>query len=238
MVNNMKYYISSKKLQLVINELGEEYKDLLIEKMLNDYQTTDIDSLPVSELLKLDVSIKEKLVQNKQFEKRKRFYNLLASLGLVYSIFGIFLLFFQELERSLSNEPMNMLALSFIMIGLFVSFYGLMFKNITLKRRSYHSTKNDSQNGYELVSLWKELEGLMIQLSPDNTPSSPSRLIQYLLENNFISSKDEDSIRTLLKLRNETVHSTTSPKLELTHEEYSSLIKNIRNIIAKLNNIV
>ena len=103
--------------------------------MLNDYQTTDIDSLPVSELLKLDVSIKEKLVQNKQFEKRKRFYNLLASLGLVYSMLGIFLLFFQELERSFSNEPMNMLALSFIMIGLFVSFYGLMFKNITLKRK-------------------------------------------------------------------------------------------------------
>lgn len=234
----MKYYISSKKLQLVVNELGEEYKDLLIEKMLNDYQTTDIDSLPVSELLKLDVSIKEKLVQNKQFEKRKRFYNLLASLGLVYSMLGIFLLFFQELERSFSTEPMNMLALSFIMIGLFVSFYGLMLKNVTLKRRAYHPTKNDSQNGYEFVSLWKELEGLMIQLSPDNTPSSPSRLIQYLLENNFISSKDENSIRTLLQLRNETVHSTTSPRLELTHEEYSSLIKNIRNIITKLNNIV
>ena len=66
----MKYYISSKKLQLVVNELGEEYKDLLIEKMLDDYQTTDIDSLPISELLKLDVSIKERLVENKQFEKR------------------------------------------------------------------------------------------------------------------------------------------------------------------------
>lgn len=78
----------------------------------------------------------------------------------------------------------------------------------------------------------------MIQLSPDNTPSSPSRLIQYLLENNFISDKDENSIRTLLKLRNETVHNTTSPRLDLTYEEYSSLIKNIRNIIAKLNNIV
>lgn len=238
MVNNMKYYISSKKLQLVINELGEEYKDLLIEKLLNDYQTTDIDSLPISELLKLDVSIKEKLVQNKQFEKRKRLYNLLASLGLIYSMLGIFLLFFQELERSFSTEPMNMLALSFIMIGLFVYLYSLTFKNITLKRRAYHSTKSNFQNGYELVSLWKELEGLMIQLSPDNTPSSPSKLIQYLLENNFISIKDEDSIRTLLKLRNETVHSTSSPRLELTHKEYSFLIKNIRNIITKLNNIV
>ncbi|MDE6208189.1 MAG: hypothetical protein K2M73_00730 [Lachnospiraceae bacterium] len=151
---------------------------------------------------------------------------------------GIFLLFFQELERSFSTEPMNMLALSFIMIGLFVSFYGIMLKNVTLKRRAFHPVKNDSQNGYELVSLWKELEGLMIQLSPDNTPSSPSKLIQYLSQNNFISEKDENSIRTLLRLRNETVHSTTSPRLELTHEEYSSLIKNIRYIITKLNNIV
>lgn len=233
----MKYYISSKKLQLVVNELGEEYKDMLIEKMLNEYHTTDIDSLPISELLKLDVSIKERLVQNKQFEKRKRFYNLLASLGLMYSMLGIFLLFFQELKRSFSTEPMNMLALSFIMMGLFVSFYGIMLKNLTLKRRSYSPAKNDSQNGYELVSLWKELEGLMIQLSPDNTPSSPSKLIQYLSENNFISEKDKNSITTLLKLRNETVHSTTSPRLELTHEEYSSLVKSIRNIITKLNNI-
>lgn len=236
MVNNMKYYISSIKLQLVVNELGEEYKDLLIEKMLNDYQTTDIDSLPISELLKLDVSIKEKLVQNKQFEKRNRFYNLLTSLGLAYSMLGILLLFFQELERSFSTEPMNMLSFALIIIGLFVSFYGLLFKDVTLKRRAYHPTKNE--NGYELVSLWKELEGLMIQLSPDNTPSSPSRLIQYLLENNFISDKDENSIRTLLKLRNEIVHNTTYSRLELTHEEYSSLIKNIRNIITKLNNIV
>jgi hypothetical protein len=238
MVNNMKYYISSKKLQLVVNELGEEYKDLLIEKMLDDYQTTDIDSLPISELLKLDVSIKERLVENKQFKKRKRLYNLLASLGLVYSMLGIFLLFFQELERSFSTEPMNMLALSFIMIGLFVSFYGIMLKNITLKRRSYRHVKNDFQNGYEFVSLWKELEGLMIQLSPDNTLSSPSKLIQYLSENKFISEKDESSIKTLLKLRNETVHSTTSPRLELTHEEYSSLVKNIRSIITKLNNLI
>lgn len=234
----MKYYISSKKLQLIVDELGEEYKDLLIEKMLNDYQTSDIDSLPISEMLKLDISIKEKLVQNKQFEKRKHFYNLLTSLGLVYSMLGIFLLFFQEIGRSFSTEPMNMVALSFIMLGLLVSFYSLILKNVSSKRKIYHATKNDFQNGYEFVSLWKELEGLMIQLSPYNTPSSPSKLIQYLLENNFISGKDENCIKTLLKLRNETVHSTTFSRLELTHEEYSSLIKNIRNIIAKLNNII
>lgn len=234
----MKYYISSSKLRLVINELGEEYKDLLIEKMLDDYQTTDIDSLPISQLLKLDVSVKEKLVQNKQFERKKYLYKMLSILGLCYSILGAFLLFFQELESSFPSEPMNILALFFIMIGLFIYFYGLIFKNTTSKTISYHPKKNDSQNSYELVSLWKELEGLMIQLSPDNISSSPSKLIQYLLENNFISSQDADSIRVLLRLRNKIIHRTTFPNVEITYKEYSSLIKNIRNIITKLNNIV
>ena len=228
MVNNMKYYISSSKLRLVINELGEEYKDLLIEKMLDDYQTTDIDSLPISQLLK----------QNKQFERKKYLYKMLSILGLCYSILGAFLLFFQELESSFPSEPMNILALFFIMIGLFIYFYGLIFKNTTSKTISYHPKKNDSQNSYELVSLWKELEGLMIQLSPDNISSSPSKLIQYLLENNFISSQDADSIRVLLRLRNKIIHRTTFPNVEITYKEYSSLIKNIRNIITKLNNIV
>lgn len=73
MVNNVKYYISDKKLQLVLDELAEEYKDLLIEKLLLDFKTKDVDSLPLSELLKLDVSIKDKLIQNKEIEKKKSF---------------------------------------------------------------------------------------------------------------------------------------------------------------------
>lgn len=233
----MKYYITNQKLDLLVNELGEEYKDLLIEKMLNDYQTTDIDNLPISELLKLDVSIKEHLIQDKQIEKKKRMYTMFSSIGLMYSLLGIFLLFFQEFKYSFSEEPMNMLALILIMIGLFISFYGMLIKNLIIKRKPYTSIRNNTNNGYEYISLWKELEGLMIQVSPDNTPSSPSKLIQYLSESNFISSKDEDAIRNLLKLRNEAVHSTSSPKQELTQEEYLTLVKNIRAIISKLNDL-
>lgn len=233
----MKYYILNQKLDLLLNELGEEYKDLLVEKMLKDYQTTDIDNLPISELLKLDVSIKGHLVQNNQIEKKKRIYNMFVSIGLIYTLLGIFLLFFQEFRYSFSEEPMNMLALILIMTGLFVSFYGMLLKNLVIKRKTYTVLRNNTNNEYEYVSLWKELEGLMIQLSPDNIPSSPSKLIQYLSDNNFISSKDEDSIRNLLKLRNEAVHSTSSPKQELTQEEYLSLVKNIRTIISKLNSL-
>lgn len=233
----MKYYITNQKFKLLLNELGEEYKDMLIEKMLREYQAIDIDSLPISELLRLDTSIKEHLVQNRQMEKRKRIYSMFASMGLMYTFLGIFLLFFQEIKYSLMEEPMNMLALILIMIGLLISVYGILLKYLDVKRKSYISIKSNTNNGFECISLWKELEGLMMQLSPDNVPPSPSRLIQYLLENDFISSKEEDSIRDLLKLRNEAVHSTSSSKHELTKEEYSSLIKNVRDIISKLSSI-
>lgn len=233
----MKYYITNQKLDLLLNELGEEYKDLLIEKMLTDYQTGDIDNLPISEILKLDVSIKEHLVQDKQIEKKKRMYTMFSSIGLMYSLLGIFLLFFQEFKYSFSQEPMNMLALILIIIGLFISFYAMLVKNLIIKRKPYVSTRNNTNKSYEYISLWKELEGLMIQVAPDNIPSSPSKLIQYLLDSNFISIKDENAIRNLLKLRNEAVHSTSSPKQEISQEEHSTLVKNIRAIISKLNNL-
>ena len=233
----MKYYITNQKLDLLINELGEDYKDLLIEKMLNDYQTTDIDNLPISELLKLDVSIKEHLVQDKQLEKRKRSITLIYSIGLMYGLLGIFVLFFQEFKYSFSENPTNMLAFIFIMMGLFISFYSLLIKNLIIKHRPYTPKRNNTNNSYEYINLWKELESLMIQISPDTIPSSPSKLIQYLSESNFISSKDEVAIRILLNLRNEAVHSTSSPKPKLTHEEHSKIVKNIRAIISKLNDL-
>ena len=132
---------------------------------------------------------------------------------------------------------MNMISLILIMMGLIISIYGMLLKKLIINRKPYTSIRNNTNNSYEYISLWKELEGLMIQVSPDNVPSSPSKLIQYLSESNFISSKDEDAIRNLLKLRNEAIHSTSSPKQELTQEEYSILVKNIRAIISKLNNL-
>ena len=103
---------------------------------------------------------------------------MLSSIGLMYSLLGIFLLFFQEFKYSFSEEPLNMLALILIMMGLFISFYSILIKNLVIKRKTYTSIRNNTNNNYEYVSLWKELEGLMIQLSPDNIPSSPSKLIQ------------------------------------------------------------
>lgn len=220
-----------------MDELGEEYKELLIEKLLSDYQTSDIEALPISELLKLDVSIKEKLIQNKRLEKRKRIYSMFASIGIMYSLLGIFLLFFQEFKYSFSNEPINMLALIMIMLGLFISMYSFFAKNIFLYKKTYSSSKDRSMYNYEIVSLWKELEGLMVQLSPENHIASPSQLTEYLVNNDIISNDDEDTIQELLKLRNKIVHNI-QPAASTSFEEITLIIKKIRVIISKLNTFI
>lgn len=233
----MKYYITNSKLKLIMDELGEEYKELLIEKLLSDYQTSDIEALPISELLKLDVSIKEKLIQNKRLEKRKRIYSMFASIGIMYSLLGIFLLFFQEFKYSFSNEPINMLALIMIMLGLFILMYSLFAKNLFLYKKTYSSSKDSSMYNYEIVSLWKELEGLMVQLSPENHIASPSQLTDYLVNNDIISNDDEDTIQALLKLRNQIVHNI-QPATSTSFEEITLIIKKIRVIISKLNTFI
>ncbi len=233
----MKYYITNPKLKLIMDELGEEYKELLIEKLLSDYQTSDIEVLPISELLKLDVSIKEKLIQNKRLEKRKRIYSMFASLGIMYSLLGIFLLFFQEFKYSFSNEPINMLALIMIMLGLFISMYSFFAKNILLYKKTYSSSKDRTMYNYEIVSLWKELEGLMVQLSPENHIASPSQLTEYLVNNNIISNDEGNTIQALLKLRNQIVHNI-QPTASTSFEEIALIIKKVRVVISKLNTFI
>lgn len=58
MVINLKYNISNKKLKLIIDELGEEYKDMLITKTLSESGELDVDEITPSELMRLDVETK------------------------------------------------------------------------------------------------------------------------------------------------------------------------------------
>lgn len=233
----MKYFIKDKKLKLVIDELGEEYKDLLIEKLLNDYQVTDIDTLSVSELLKLDVNIKERLIQNRQFEKKNRRYYVMTSIGILYSLFGVFILFFQKFQYDFTNEPFNVIAITLIILGLFISMFSIIVRNLPPIQRKYSISKDKPRFDFMVISLWKELERLMIQIAPYNNMTSSTNLINFLVENNFISASDEYTIKSLLKLRNQAVHSNLAT-ISISDEETILIIKDARQIILKLNNLI
>ena len=54
----MKYNISDYRLKVIVDELGEEYKDLLIESILGDMHENDADLINPSDLIRLDVATK------------------------------------------------------------------------------------------------------------------------------------------------------------------------------------
>ena len=63
----MKYRINDSKIKNIVDELGEEYKDLLIKIVLEGNNEVDVDNLLVSDLIKTDIQIKERLMsQNRQ----------------------------------------------------------------------------------------------------------------------------------------------------------------------------
>ena len=72
----MKYNIESQKVKNVIDELGEEYKDMLIEKVLSDNSEYDVDQINLPELLRYDSKSKEILSTDTSKEKRNRFFAL------------------------------------------------------------------------------------------------------------------------------------------------------------------
>ena len=47
----MKYNALDYKLKVIVDELGEEYKDLLIERILDDMHETDADLINPSDLM-------------------------------------------------------------------------------------------------------------------------------------------------------------------------------------------
>ena len=133
MVINLKYNISNEKLKLIVDELGEEYKDMLIAKTLSNLDELDIDEISPSELIRLDVEIKKRLNIDKAESKRNRILSLISLVGVLYAMLGLFLMIFKELDRYMIENPANMIAILCIFIGLLTSIMAIFMKLYPIK---------------------------------------------------------------------------------------------------------
>ena len=92
----MKYNVSDPKLKIIIDELGEEYKDLLIERILDDAHETDADLINPSELIRLDVATKSKLRVDKKMQRQNRLYSTISLLGIMYALLGFMIMLLRQ----------------------------------------------------------------------------------------------------------------------------------------------
>lgn len=231
----MKYNISDNRLKVIIDTLGEEYKDLLIEKILDELKESDADLINASDLIRLDVSVKASLKTDKKTTRMNRMMSLLSSVGIVYALMGLVLLMASELEHTIRDDPMMMISVVLIVMGLFVALFSLLFKNTSKIMMPHYQRGTQSVSPYQLINKWKEIEALINELTPREIDSL-SAMIANLSESGIINHSDVEIINKMLLMRNIVVHEK-NPKLP-KEEDIRFSLQQADKLISKLKKLL
>lgn len=232
----MKYNVSDNKLKIIIDELGEEYKDLLIERVLDDTNETDADLINPSDLIRLDVATKSKLRVDKKLQRQNRLYSMISSLGIAYALAGLFFMLWGQIREAARYDSITMISYVLIFMGLFVVMSARLLKKIKL-RTKYYGGQNRTISSYEIINKWKEIEALVHELTPDSNALSLSSMVKNLKDTKIISEQDIETINQLLKIRNQIVHGTDN-KYDLSQPELRAILIQADKIIAKMKKMV
>lgn len=233
-MNNLKYNISDKRKKLIIDELGEEYKDLLIEHILDDLGENDADVINTSDLIRLDVTTKSNLRIGRGLRRKYRVFTMISLMGLLYSLIGVFLLIWSQIGRDSSYE----LKLSYILVflGLSISIMALLMRTLVNYRPFKDRGIDRSISSYEIINKWKEMEGLIHELTPSEEDLSLDSMIQYLKKNDVLTDADVEIVYKLLEIRNRIVHSSDE-KYNVSQIEYKPFLLQADEVIKKLKRI-
>lgn len=233
----MKYNISDYKLKAIVDELGEEYKDLLIERILGDMHETDVDLINSSDLIRLDVTTKSNLRIDKRVQRQNRMFSMISLLGIIYALFGLMLMMWSEVSNTIRDDSMMMMSFILTFMGLFVALFSLLFKNIGRIRPQYYRGQSHTISPYEVVNKWKEIEALVHELTPEEDTLSLSSMVSNLKDTKIISEQDIKIINKLLILRNQIVHGQDN-KYNLSQAELRSILIQADKIISKMKKLV
>ena len=228
----MKYDIENKKVNEILDELGEEYKKLLIEKALSQHQEYDVDQINLSTLIKLDEKAKDSLLIDERKNRRSQLLAILSIIGLIYALFGLVLFIYFEFGNSLRLAPMSKMSLMLVIFGLVAIMFSILMRSIPYSSH-YRSTDTSKYFNYKIVNVWKQIEGLLVQLTPLEKNMSLSSMISNLMELKLLSESDAAVIKKILNLRNQIVHSNSIEK-SYTTSEIQALLRDSDSIIKKL----
>jgi len=233
----LKYSISDYKLKVIIDELGEEYKDLLIEQALNEMNEIDADHINPSDLIRLDVTTKSNLRIDRKSQRLSRMSTLISLLGVIYALFGLMLMMWSELKDTIRYNNIMMISIVLIFLGLFVAIFSLLFKYMNRMRPHYYKNKRFTISSYEIINKWKEIEALINQLTPEKEQLSLSSMVSNLEETKIISKEDTIVINKLLRVRNQIVHKQNKD-IDLPQNELRSILIQIDEVISKMKKLV
>ena len=231
----MKYNISNDRIRIILDELGEEYKELLVERLLSEMDEVDVDRINPADLMQLDISTKVNLRNGKQIQRRNRMFTMISILGILYAFSGLMFFILNEMEKNSNN--LVLISILLIFIGLFISLTSLILR-LTNKELFKNARKKPSRvSPYEIIDKWKEVEALVTQLSPESDNLSLNTMIKNLKEANIINENDTIVIYRLMKARNEIVHKNERD-YSLSQVELKDLVSDADKVIDKMRKVL
>ena len=176
---------NNEKIEKYLDELADEYKELLFNALIS--RTKDLDNLSVSELLRLDNEIKKPLFENYQRQQRRR--KMLQIAGLTYMLLGgLIFVVYELLDSNFMYGTHDIISLISVVIGfmgLFISIFSFMLPTIyqsSSKNIDRTEKNNLSVLEYKVVTKWRELEGIVNDISINASVKTPRSVIEFLSE--------------------------------------------------------
>ena len=234
----MKYRVNNDRIKNIVDELGEEYKDLLIRAVLEENNEVDVENLPISDLIKTDIQIKERLKSQNRQRRNDRLFNVIGIVGILYVLLGFMMFAIFQLEKSIYDDPSMMISIVFVFVGFFIAVISTMMKYIIRGKENPSKKMQEKDYQMEIIDKWKIIEGLICQLVPEKENMSLPSAIKYLYEEKMLSEEQLVIIDKLRMARNSIVHSHTSNNFVLSQQEIKELLTEVKNIIISLNKLV
>lgn len=236
----MKYTIRNKRINAILDEFADEYKNLLVEAVLTQEQDFDIDNINISEIAKIDIEVKERLKNRGKNKKINKISRMIYSLGIVYSLFGLMLIIISEADKGYANNPWSNVAIICVFLGLITAIIGLMTKVILRSKETHIRKRSIVDYEIQIINKWRILEGIIYEIFPKNDKLSLRSMLSSLEQTKIISKEDYKTLNSLMYYRNKILH-TPPGKVkcdEITHEEIRSLLNAAQDLIDKLSILI
>lgn len=224
----MKYKLTNDRLKIVIDELGDEYKDLLLMKVMDQSGIINPDEIEIPELLRLDMREKESLKTDKRTWQKKKMVGAISLVGLLYALIGLILLMFSQ-TKELHSYNIEIFALIVSFMGLFVTLYTYIF-NIFLKLRK--TNKNQMITEYDVICKWKEFEIVCENYSGRIGTVSRHKIMSELKSDGILCDEDIKKLDELRVARNNIVHK--SEGIRQSNNELNKILVQANSVIKKL----
>ena len=201
---------NNEKILNYIDELGNEYKKILLERITEE--VSDPNDISIGDLLRIDNDIK-RYARN---HKRNRIFRLYIVLSASYLVLGLSLyLISSNIGIILSNDfssTIVLLSIILIISGLYVTmicvwrYYGRK-KDPKLKhnpRKELDSTINTEANitinrsflEYRIISIWRDIEAICNDISTE--PIHGRKVVDFLSQTKLINHEDAEILYQLL----------------------------------------